>query len=333
MGDVWVYIEHRNGKAKDVSLELISGARIIADKVGGIVAGVILGHGLNELMKLLCDYGLNKLFVASNEALIGYDSNGFATILQEMSNKYKPTVILFGATSTGRDLAGRLAGKMQCGLAADVTAISITSDGLLEYTRPIHMGKVFTKVVCPDSTPQIATVRPKTFNIDISKEMSHTEIINIEINELLDAFLTKVTHQKDLPGGDLTEAEIIVSGGGGLGSGENFKLLEELAAELGASIGASRRAVDSGWRPYQYQVGLTGKVVVPKLYVACGISGAIQHLMGMRNSEHIIAINKDLDAPICKHADLAIVGDLFEVVPEVIKLLKDIKSKDTSATN
>jgi electron transfer flavoprotein alpha subunit len=330
MGDVWIYIEHTNKGPKDVSLEIISAGKKIAGVLGVKVAGVIIGHELQELIDTLGNYGLDKIFVASNHAFANYDSNGYATILEQMIKKYDPGIFLLGATSTGRDLAARLACKTQCGLATDVSAVDINNDGVIEYTRQIHMGKVFTRIVCSGSKFQMATVRPKTFDIEYNEENIIGEIVNVDMNLVSDAFLTKVIDKKELPGGDLTEAEIIVSGGAGMNNADNFKLLEELAAELGASLGASRRAVDSGWKPYQYQVGLTGKVVSPKLYIACGISGAIQHLMGMRNSENIIAINKDIDAPICKHADLVAVGDLFEIIPEMNKLLKGKKDKSAA---
>lgn len=327
-GGVWVFAEQRQGKLQKVSLELLGKGREIADKLGEKLWAVLLGFEVEGLSSKLIEHGADGVILVDNEALKGYTTDGYAKALSELAAERKPEVIFIGATYIGRDLGPRVAAKLKTGLTADCTGLDVDPENKnLLMTRPAFGGNLMATIVCPDHRPQMATVRPGVFSSLEANSSSRgiVEKVNIKINpeDIRTEVLEVVKLAKEAV--DITEAEFIVSGGRGVGGREGFELLEELAEVLGGSIGASRSAVDSGWIDKNYQVGQTGKTVRPKVYIACGISGAIQHLAGMQDSDFIIAINKDENAPIMSIADMAVVGDYTKIVPEMIKELKAAK--------
>jgi len=320
---VWIVAEQREGALRKVSFELASTARKLADQLGEEVGAVLLGSGVEAMAAQLGKYGVDKVFVADNPALEPYTTDAHAAAVAKAVKDNDPSILLLGASTQGKDLSARLVGKLATGMATDCTDVKI-ADGKLLAIRPMYAGKCFGEVVVT-GTPQMASLRPNVFTIVENAKAGAV----VKFDPALDAaqLKTKVLEvQKEAAGKiDVSEANIIVSGGRGMKGPEGYGILEELAKTLGAAVGASRAAVDAGWRPQSDQVGQTGKVVSPNLYIACGISGAIQHLAGMSSSKFIVAINKDADAPIFQRADYGIVDDLFKVVPaltvEVKKLL------------
>ena len=320
---VWIVAEQREGALRKVSFELASTARKLADQLGEEVGAVLLGSGVEAMAAQLGKYGVDKVFVADNPALEPYTTDAHAAAVAKAVKDNDPSILLLGASTQGKDLSARLVGKLATGMATDCTDVKI-ADGKLLAIRPMYAGKCFGEVVVTGA-PQMASLRPNVFTIVENAKAGAV----VKFDPALDAaqLKTKVLEvQKEAAGKiDVSEANIIVSGGRGMKGPEGYGILEELAKTLGAAVGASRAAVDAGWRPQSDQVGQTGKVVSPNLYIACGISGAIQHLAGMSSSKYIVAINKDADAPIFQRADYGIVDDLFKVVPaltvEVKKLL------------
>jgi electron transfer flavoprotein alpha subunit len=314
---VWIVAEQRDGVLRKISFELASAARKLADQLGEEVGAVLLGNGVAKVAGELAKYGVDKIYVADNAAFEPYTTDAYSAAVAKIVREKDPAVLLFGATSQGKDLASRLAGKLATGLATDCTDVKI-ADGRMVAIRPMYSGKCFAEVVSL-ANPQMASLRPNVF--PAVEKAAAGEAIPFDAALDPAQLKTKVLEvQKDAAGKiDLTEANIIVSGGRGMGGPDGYKALEELASILNATVGASRAAVDSGWRPLSDQVGQTGKVVSPNLYIACGISGAIQHLAGMSSSKYIVAINKDSEAPIFTKADFGIVDDLFKVVPELVK--------------
>jgi electron transfer flavoprotein alpha subunit len=320
---VWIVAEQREGALRKVSFELASTARKLADQLGEEVGAVLLGSGVEAMAAELGKYGVDKVFVADNPALEPYTTDAHAAAVAKAVKDNDPSILLLGASTQGKDLSARLVGKLATGMATDCTDVKI-ADGKLLAIRPMYAGKCFGEVVVT-GTPQMASLRPNVFTIVENAKAGAV----VKFDPALDAaqLKTKVLEvQKEAAGKiDVSEANIIVSGGRGMKGPEGYAILEELAKLLSAAVGASRAAVDAGWRPQSDQVGQTGKVVSPNLYIACGISGAIQHLAGMSSSKYIVAINKDADAPIFQRADYGIVDDLFKVVPaltgEVRKLL------------
>ena len=320
---VWIVAEQREGALRKVSFELASTARKLADQLGEEVGAVLLGSGVEAMAAELGKYGVDKVFVADNPALEPYTTDAHAAAVAKAVKDNDPSILLLGASTQGKDLSARLVGKLATGMATDCTDVKI-ADGKLLAIRPMYAGKCFGEVVVT-GTPQMASLRPNVFTIVENAKAGAV----VKFDPALDAaqLKTKVLEvQKEAAGKiDVSEANIIVSGGRGMKGPEGYAILEELAKLLSAAVGASRAAVDAGWRPQSDQVGQTGKVVSPNLYIACGISGAIQHLAGMSSSKYIVAINKDADAPIFQRADYGIVDDLFKVVPaltvEVKKLL------------
>ena len=314
---VWIVAEQRDGALRNVSFELASTARKLADELGDEVGAVLLGSGIEGIAGELGKYGVDKVYVADAPALEQYTTDAYALAVAKAVKENDPAILLLGASVQGKDLSTRLVGKLATGMATDCVDVKI-ADGALVATRPMYAGKCFGEITVSGS-PQMASLRPKVFPMVENEKAAEV----VKFDPALDAgeLKTKVLEvQKDTSGKvDLTEADIIVSGGRGMKSSENYKIIEELADVLGATVGASRAAVDAGWRPQSDQVGQTGKVVSPNLYIACGISGAIQHLAGMSSSKYIVAINKDEEAPIFAKADYGIVDDLFKVVPEVTK--------------
>jgi electron transfer flavoprotein alpha subunit len=320
---VWIVAEQREGALRKVSFELASTARKLADQLGEEVGAVLLGSGVEAMAAQLGKYGVDKVFVADNPALEPYTTDAHAAAVAKAVKENDPSILLLGASTQGKDLSARLVGKLATGMATDCTDVKI-ADGKLLAIRPMYAGKCFGEVVVTGA-PQMASLRPNVFTI-VENAKAGTVV---KFDPALDAaqLKTKVLEvQKEAAGKiDVSEANIIVSGGRGMKGPEGYAILEELAKLLSAAVGASRAAVDAGWRPQSDQVGQTGKVVSPNLYIACGISGAIQHLAGMSSSKYIVAINKDAEAPIFQRADYGIVDDLFKIVPaltsEVKKLL------------
>ncbi|WBW98558.1 electron transfer flavoprotein subunit alpha/FixB family protein [Oceanirhabdus sp. W0125-5] len=322
---VWVFAEQRDGELQKVSLELLGKGREIADKIGTELCAVLLGRDLDDMVKELGAYGADRVIVCEHELLHHYTTDAYTKVICELVEEKKPEIMFVGASYVGRDLGPRIACRVETGLTADCTSLDVEEEtNNLLMTRPAFGGNLMATIICADHRPQCATIRPGVFakqERDENREFI-VEKYNVELSE--DDIRTKVEEvvkvAKEVA--DITEADFIVSGGRGVGNAENFKLLEELADVLGGVVGASRAAVDNGWIDKSLQVGQTGKTVRPQIYIACGISGAIQHLAGMQDADYIIAINKDADAPLMKAADLALVGDLKNVIPELIQQIK-----------
>ncbi|MFH1081380.1 MAG: electron transfer flavoprotein subunit alpha/FixB family protein [Pseudomonadota bacterium] len=318
---VWIVAEQRDGALRKISFELASTARKLADQLGEEVSAVLCGSGIEALAAALGKYGVDKVYVADSPALEPYTTDAHATAVAKVVKENDPSILLLGASAQGKDLSAALVGKLATGMATDCTDVKI-ADGKLLAIRPMYAGKCYGDVVVT-GTPQMASLRPNVFTIVENAKAAAVVKFDAGLGELK----TKVLEtQKEAAGKiDVAEANVIVSGGRGMKGPEGFGILEELAGVLGAAVGASRAAVDAGWRAQADQVGQTGKVVSPNLYIACGISGAIQHLAGMSSSKYIVAINKDAEAPIFAKADYGVVDDLFKVVPaltgEVKKLL------------
>ncbi|MBW1676098.1 MAG: electron transfer flavoprotein subunit alpha/FixB family protein [Deltaproteobacteria bacterium] len=322
---IWIVAEQREGELRKVSFELVSEARRLADSMGQPVAAILLGSNIKEKAAELGKYGADKVMVADDNRLATYTTDAYVSVIAQLAQAQEPAIILLGASVQGKDLSGRLAARLAVGVAQDCVAFSI-EDGNLVAKRPIYAGKAYATVTYADSVPQIATARPNVFELSRPDESRSVEVIDAEFSLDDSQLKTKVAEVIQEAGGkvDLTEAERIVSGGRGMKGPEEFAILEELADLIDATVGASRSVVDAGWRPHSDQVGQTGKVVSPNLYIACGISGAIQHLAGMSTSKTIVAINKDPEAPIFQKSDYGVVGDLFEVVPALTEALKKI---------
>jgi electron transfer flavoprotein alpha subunit/NAD-dependent dihydropyrimidine dehydrogenase PreA subunit len=320
---VLVFGEQRSGVIAPVVYELIGKGRELADKLGERLECVVLGEDMEAQADDLSSYGVDRIYLFDSPLLADFRDDPYTQLLTHLIKEAKPSIVLIGATSIGRSLAPRIATKLQTGLTADCTGLDIDSEGHLLQTRPAFGGNVMATILCSNTRPQMATVRYKVMQ-RAEKGPDHVgEVIRKKVDDhVLDRTRIRAisTEAEEV---NITEAQIIVSGGKGLGSPEGFNLIQELAEVLGGAIGASRLVVDEGWIPFKHQVGLSGKTVRPKLYIACGISGAVQHLAGMQTSDVIVAINKDSSAPIFKIADYGIVGDLYEVIPEIIKLLKN----------
>jgi len=316
---VWTIAETNQGKIKEVSFELLTRGRKLADKLGTELASVLMGNNINnDDVQELVYRGADKVYVIIDPQLENFIVENYANVLDSLVNEYRPEIIIAAATTSGRSLMPYLSVRVNAGLTADCTGLDIEEDtGNLLQTRPAIGGNILATIKTPKHRPQMATVRPKSTR-PVPKDENRTgEIINIALKpELIDgrveSFGCKKNEQEDI---NIQDADIIISGGRGLKKAENFGLIRELAQHLNGVVGASRDAVDRGWISYPHQVGLSGKTVLPKLYIAIGISGAIQHLAGMKTSDNIIAINNDPEAPIFKVADFGIVGDLFEVIP------------------
>ncbi len=320
---VWTIAEQRDGEIRKITYEIVSEGRRLADALGQELTVILLGSNIKEKAAELGQYGADKVLVADDSRLEPYTTDAYVSVISELVKANDPQILILGASVEGKDLAARLAASLDVGMAQDCTVFAI-EDGNLVATRPIYAGKAYAKVTFENSLPQMAAARPKVMSISEPDASRSAEVVDASFT-LDDADLkTKVVDvAKDESGKvDLTEADKIVSGGRGMKGPENYNILEELADLIGASVGASRAAVDAGWRPHPDQVGQTGKVVSPNLYIACGISGAIQHLAGMSTSKVIVAINKDEDAPIFQRADYGVVGDLFDVVPALTEEVK-----------
>mgnify|MGYP002740729320 FL=1 len=324
--DVWVFAEQRQGTLTPVVVELLGEGRKLADKLGVKLCALLVGSNVKDLIQTLIHYGADRVYCVDNELLEKYTTDGYSEAVCQAVEKYKPEIIMMGATHIGRDLAPRIASKLNTGLTADCTGLEIDpEDGKLRQTRPAFGGNLMATIICPETRPQMCTVRPGVMDKAIKDTNKTGETIEIEVDISQKDIRTKVLEivkiKRDMI--PLTDADVIVSGGMGIKNAEGFKMLKELADVLGGTLGASRATVDAGWIDKSRQVGQTGTTVRPKLYIACGISGAIQHLAGMQESGMIVAINTNPNAPIFEVADYGIVGDVYEVVPQLIELLKD----------
>jgi electron transfer flavoprotein alpha subunit len=337
----WVYIEQEEGKAHQVAWELLGVARRLADEIKdelektgdtALVEGVLVGHQVDEIAREALHYGADNIYVVDDPAAKHYLNKPYTEVLTLLVNKYQPEVMLVGATTLGRDLAGAVATSVGTGLTADTTQLAMGSpkEGqpkLLMATRPAFGGNVIATILCRNHRPQMATVRPRVFPMPSRTSEASGNIINEDITitpEMINAEIIEIITQK---GSDVKVdyADVIVAGGRGLGNAKGFELLQELATELGGVVGASRACVDAHWISYDHQVGQTGKTVRPKLYIAAGISGAIQHKVGMQESDFILAINRDPNAPIFDIASMGIVGDLYEVIPSMISQIRALR--------
>jgi electron transfer flavoprotein alpha subunit len=322
---ILVFIEEREGKIKKTSLEALSAARRMADSLQESVVALRIGSG--EPSVNLAHYGADKIMSAQHQLLNSYSTEGYGATVVQAAQQVQPRFILGSASSMGRDLLPRVAAKLGVGLAQDCIEAHIIDGAQLECVRPIYAGKAYARVRLL-MTPGMATLRPNVFSLGAADSGRNAEAVTFT-PELNPGKIRASVKEIQASAGqklELTEANIIVSGGRGMKGPENFPLIEQLADALGGAMGASRAAVDAGWIDHQHQVGQTGKTVSPTLYIACGISGAIQHLAGMSSSKYIVAINKDPDAPIFHVADYGIVGDLFAVVPALTQAIKNLKS-------
>lgn len=326
---VWVFGEQFRGKLAPVVFELIGVGRQLADDRGSELSVIVLGNDLSEAANELSQYPLDNIYLYESPELAHYDGERYSRVLADVIRELKPEIMLAGATTTGRSFLSQVAIRLYTGLTADCTGLAIgKDDGLLYQTRPAYGGNVMATILCPYTRPQMATVRHKVFPISPKRNNGKKpRVVNLtpkpqlfsSRSEILD-FIEQCESTVNL-----VEADVIVSGGRGIQDPANFALIEELARALGGAVGASRAAVDAGWIPYCHQVGQTGKTVCPKLYIACGISGAVQHLAGMSSSETIIAINKDPDAPIFDVADVGFVGDCLEIIPLLTKKINAMR--------
>ena len=317
---VMIVAEQVDGSFRKVAYEAMSEGRRLADTLGEPLTGIVLGSGVETIAQELAKYGADKILVADDPALADYTTDAYTNVLLEIVKESEPKILLLGASTRGKDLSAGLAARLDAGLAMDCIALRLDGETLIA-TRPMFGGKVLAEVAL-QGTPQLAAIRPNVMEAVETDKAGGVEKISVNPGEAKTVLLEKKVEAAAKL--DLTEADIIVSGGRGMG-GPDFSLLEELAEVLGGTVGASRSAVDEGWRPHSDQVGQTGKVVSPNLYIACGISGAIQHLAGMGSSKYIVAINKDPEAPIFRKADYGIVEDLFKVVPPMTAEVRKLK--------
>ena len=328
--DLWVFVEtNKDGSAKNVGIELLTPGKDMAAKQGGALVAVVVGYKTDAAVEAAAAHGADKIIVVDGPEYEQYTTDAYTIALCTLVEKYGPTSMLIGATNNGRDLGPRVSCRLTTGLTADCTALDIDEEtGNVAWTRPAFGGNLMATILCPDHRPQIGTVRPGVFK-KCEPCAAHAEIIREDIKVSAEQIRTQVLELLKEMGDenvDLEGAEIIVSGGRGVGGPEGFAPIKALAEVLGATVGASRAAVDSGWISHAHQVGQTGKTVGPKLYIACGISGAIQHLAGMSGSDCIVAINKDPDAPIFDVADYGVVGDLFQVLPVLTEEIKKLRA-------
>ena len=323
---VWVFCEYRLGELAPVSLELLGAGRRLADLRGVRLAAVLFGHQTGDTAQKLIAHGADLVYRCDQPQLATYAEDTYATLLTALIKEHRPEIVLAGATAIGRSFIPGVATSVDAGLTADCTGLDIREeDGALMQTRPAFGGNIMATIVCPSSRPQMATVRPK-----VMRELEFDGGRNGEIIDVVPAAQqlqsrVRVLESVVAQGAkvNIQEADILISGGRGLDTPKGFELLQQLAEVLGAKVSASRAAVDAGWIPYPHQVGQTGKTVAPKLYIACGISGAVQHVAGMQSSETIVAINRDPHAAIFNVADFGIVGDLYEIVPKLIKRIEE----------
>jgi electron transfer flavoprotein alpha subunit len=321
---VWVWVEQFNGWTGSISAEMLGQGRRLADQRHVALTACVLGYHVEHISKEAIAFGADRVFWADDPSLAVYRTAPYAETLINLVRQYKPEIFLLGASSRGRDLAGSVAAALYTGLTADCTGLDIDPEkGLLLQTRPAFGGNIMAKIICTNHRPQMATVRQRVFEMPAADSQRQGQVIAIKAAMNEEQISTNVVDfilEKDQV--NLADAHIVVSGGRGVGGPEGFKLIHDLAEVLGGAVGSSRSAVDAGWISYAHQVGQTGRTVRPDLYIACGISGAIQHLAGMKTSRIIVAINQDPKAPIFSVANYGIVGNLFQIVPSLTKQFK-----------
>lgn len=330
---ILVFIEQREGVLQRVSLELLGKARKLADEIDQEVLAVLPGYEVHDMVDELYHYGADKVILSENKILEVYMTEPYTKVVSEIIQEHKPEICMFGATAIGRDLAPRIAARIKTGLTADCTSLEIDKEtNKLLMTRPAFGGNIMATIICPDHYPQMSTVRSGVMQLMDKDTSRKGELVtySTDYNENHDFSILEIV-KKIKEKKNIEDANILISAGRGIGSQETLTLLEDLAESIGGIVSASRAIVDQGWVDKDYQVGQTGKTVRPDLYIACGISGAIQHLAGMEDSELIIAINKDANAPIFDVADIGIVGDVKKVIPELTKQLQTITSKKALA--
>ena len=325
--EIWIFAEQQNARVKSVTAELLSEGRKLADSLQVALCAVCLGHHVEGVEQLIA-HGADRVYLVDDPGLASNDEDLYTKALADLARQHKPEILLAAATSLGRSFIPRVAVALQTGLAAECVGLGIDpSSGLLLQTRPAYGGNLMATIACSEKRPQMATVRPHTFKRGRPDEARRGEIIRVDLDKQAVTSRTRLLQMVN----DLTdkvkleEADIIVCGGRGLGAPDNFRLVTELAEVLGAAVGSSRPPVDDGWIPYSCQIGQTGKTVAPRVYFACGISGAPQHLAGMQTSDIIVAINEDPKAPIFEVATYGIVGDLFKVLPLLTAKLKEAR--------
>ncbi len=331
--DVFVWSEwEKKGdtlQIKNVALELIAKGRELADKLGETIAVILLGKNVDHLVDELFHHGADKVFLCQHDLLENYSTDGYTTVISSIIAVEKPSIVLYGATPNGRDLAPRIAARLALGLTADCTGLDINPVNQLVQTRPAFGGNIMASIISPYTRPQMSTVRPNVFT-KLQPDTTRTGIVEeVEVTLKPISIRTKIVEEivSQDESINIEDAKILVSAGRGIGSKENLSLISDMSEELNATVSGSRALVDLGWIPHPQQVGQSGKTVAPTLYFALGISGAIQHLVGMSSSDTIVSINNDPDAPIFKVTDFGIVGDIFEIIPEFIKLLKARENK------
>lgn len=324
--NVYVFCEQREGKLQNVALELLGEAHKLAADLNQEVYAILLGHDIKGLSKDLIAHGADKVLVVDDKCLETYTTEPYAQAIYQIITDYKPSIVLIGATTIGRDLGPRLSARVTTGLTADCTKLEISEEKELLSTRPAFGGNLMATIICPDHRPQMSTVRPGVMKAMDRDDNRKGEVIEVKVRFDESKFKVKVIKTVKSEGKlvDISEAKILVSGGRGVGSKEGFEMLGELAKVLKGEVSSSRACVDAGIIGHERQVGQTGKTVRPDLYLACGISGAIQHLAGMEESELIIAINKDKYAPIMSVADIGIVGDVNKIIPLLTERLKSL---------
>ena len=327
---IWVFAEQRNGELQKVALELLGEGRKLADKLGVKLTALLLGENVGNIADVLGKHGADEVLVADNPLLKNYTTDGYTKVICDLVHERKPGILFIGASFIGRDLGPRVSARLQTGLTADCTALDVeTETGTLLATRPAFGGNLMATIACEAHRPQMATVRPGVFaKVETENADYKVEKVNVDLkaSDIRTEVVEVFKEVKNVV--DISEAKVLVSGGRGVGSAENFAKLQELADELGGAVAGSRAAIEAGWIDKSLQVGQTGKTVRPNIYIACGISGAIQHVAGMQDSDVIIAINKDESAPIMSVADYAIVGDLNKVLPEFIAQVKELKEAE-----
>ena len=329
--DVWVFVEQTEGEPATVSWELLGVGARLAQALGVKLCSVVVGSKVEALCNESFAYGAAQSYLVDDPVFLNYRTEAYRDAVCHLADKYKPQILLMGATGLGRDLAGAVATQLATGLTADCTGLDIDEHGFLLQTRPAFGGNIMATIVTERHRPQMATVRPHVMPMPEKNASQKGKIIRefLQVGKAdLAVKVLEIIHDtKGKDAVDVTAAEIIISGGAGMQSQENFAILQELADELGGVVGASRRAVDACWMPPECQIGQTGKTVGPKIYIACGISGAIQHLVGMQSSDIIIAINNDKQAPIFEVATYGIVGDVFKIVPAITRRVRELRTQ------
>ena len=332
-GGVWVIVDNAGDEVEDVALELVGQARELADRLGLQAAAVLLGDDVRSLTPALAQHGADKVYLAEDPLLSAYNPDAYTPLLADLVRCEEPSIVLWGATDRGRDLAPRVAARLGTGLASNCTRVDLSEDRLLMMTRPVYGGKASCNAVCPQARPQMATLQPGALPAKRPDPSRQAEVIAVDVDLSPQDLRLRLEEVSKIPPAalDVTEAELIVAGGRGAGSEEGFQLVRQLAHLMGATVAASRPAVDAGWAPYERQVGLSGKTVAPRLYVACGISGVNHHVVGMRDSKAVVAINQDPHAPIFQIADVKIVGDLRQVLPSLVERLRRLRQQRGTA--